>query len=221
MFEIKMSSALSNSKLSKPQKSDLSPSLSSLFLCYQIKFFFQRKAVGFAVFKKNPASSEITSMLDKAARRAGKRPKYIITDKGSQFDCENYRNWCKRKKIKPRYGAVGKYGSIAIVERFIKSMKTEHLRRIMIPFDLDSMRYEVGLYMTWYNEHRPHETLGARTPREVYCNSLALSSWSNGPPRPVLAFQPKSQTPGFDMDCRYFEGRRHLPVISRVSSKAA
>jgi transposase InsO family protein len=75
---------------------------------------------------------------------------------------------------RPRYGAVGKYGSIAVVERFIKSMKTEHLCRIMVPLNLDEMRYEAGLYMTWYNEHRPHETLKARPPQEVNCNSPPL-----------------------------------------------
>jgi hypothetical protein len=87
-------------------------------------------------------------------------------------------------------------------------MKTEHLRRIMVPFDVNGMRYEVGLYMTWYNEHRPHETRGARTPQEVACNS---------PPLLNLSFQQKSKTPEFDLDCRYFEGRKHLPVVSRAA----
>ena len=48
--------------------------------------------------------------------------------------------WCEKKKIKRRTGAVGKYGSIAIVERLIKSIKYEYTRRIMIPLRLDEMR---------------------------------------------------------------------------------
>ena len=124
--------------------------------------------MGFAVFRKNPKSGEITDMLGKVAKRTGKSPKYIISDKGSQFNCGNYKSWCKRKKIKPRFGAVGKYGSIAIIERFMKSLKTEHLCRIMVPMDPDEMFQEVRLYIDWYNEHRPHETLGAKTPEEVY-----------------------------------------------------
>jgi len=34
-------------------------------------------------------------------------------------------------------------------------MKTEHLCRIMAPLNLNEMRYETGLYITQYNEHRP------------------------------------------------------------------
>jgi putative transposase len=177
---------------------------------------FSRKAVGFAVFRKNPTSREITGVLNSAIRRTGKTPKYIITDKGTQFNCVNYKSWCRKKKIKPKYGAVGKYGSIAIVERFIKSMKTEHLCRIMVPLALNDMRYEVGLYMTWYNEHRPHETLLARTPQEVYRGLRSLGEATcNSPPLSKLSFYPKSKTPEFEMDCQYFEGRKYLPVISR------
>jgi len=105
------------------------------------------------------------------------------------------------------------------MERFIKSMKTEHLRRIMVPLNLDEMRQELGLYATWYNEHRPHETLGARTPLEVYQGLRSLGEVAcNSPPLSRLSFSPKSKTPTFDMDCRGLEGVRHLPVISRCAA---
>lgn len=176
---------------------------------------FSRKVVGFAVFRKNPKSGEITDMLGKVARRTGKSPKYIISDKGTQFNCRNYKSWCRRKKIKPRFGAVGKYGSIAIIERFMKSMKTEHLCRIIVPMDADEMFQEVSLYIDWYNGHRPHETLGAKTPEEVY-RGFGIPMACNGPPE-TIPF-PKSKTPEFDLDCRHFEGARHLPVVSRKAA---
>ena len=55
---------------------------------------------------------------------------------------------------------MGKSGSIAIVERLIRSMKSECTRRIIVPFRLDAMRHEIGCYATWYNEFRPHSGLG-------------------------------------------------------------
>jgi transposase InsO family protein len=49
------------------------------------------------------------------------------------FTSEGFRGWCKRRGIWLRYGAVGKHGSIAIVERFIRSMKQECTRRLVVP----------------------------------------------------------------------------------------
>ena len=65
-------------------------------------------------------------------KRARRPPKYIITDEGSQFRDE-YRAWCKRRGVRSRYGAVGKYGSISLIERFILTLKSEGLRRILVP----------------------------------------------------------------------------------------
>jgi putative transposase len=98
--------------------------------------------------------------------RGGKAPKYIVTDRGSQYR-KDYRAWCRGHGVKPRFGAVGKKGSIAIVERFIKSLKVEALRRIWI-WGVEQMRVELEAYAVWYNASRPHQALAGRTPNEVY-----------------------------------------------------
>ena len=40
-----------------------------------------------------------------------------------------------------------------------RSMKTECARQIRVPFGLDAMRRELACYVTWYNDHRPHQSL--------------------------------------------------------------
>ena len=130
-----------------------------------------RLVVGVAIFKRRPTSRDVYSFLGMAIRRGGSKPKYIITDKGKEFFCKAFKEWCRRKGIRPRYGAVGEHGSIAIIERFIRSLKSECTRRISVPFRLDQMRDEVACYATWYNQHRPHTALGGRTPLEVYGSS--------------------------------------------------
>jgi len=50
---------------------------------------------------------------------------------------------CKRRGIRPRFAAIGKHGSITVVERFIRSMKSECTRRIVVPFRLNQMRREL------------------------------------------------------------------------------
>jgi len=71
---------------------------------------FSRRAMGVAVFKKQPTSVQVRTFLGRLYAKA--KPKYIISDKGSQFWCDGFKAWCKRKGINPRFGAVGKYGSI-------------------------------------------------------------------------------------------------------------
>jgi transposase InsO family protein len=147
---------------------------------------FSRRVLGFALFAKMPDSKDVCELLDRLTRRRHIRPKHIITDKGRQFFCENFKGWCRKRRIRPRYGAVGKQGSIAVLERFMRSMKTECTRCVLVPFDLDAMRTELACYITWFNEHRPHQALHGLTPAEVYRGSA---------PAPAVRFEPRPRWP--------------------------
>ena len=48
------------------------------------------------------------------------------------------------------------------------ALKEEYLRRIQIPLRREAMRRELDLYASWFFEHRPHQGLGGRTPKETY-----------------------------------------------------
>jgi transposase InsO family protein len=89
--------------------------------------------MGFAVFEQQPSSVEARAFLGRAIRSAGAAPRHLITDHGSQFIDEAFGRWCARRRIRQRFGAVGKYGSIAVVERFLRSMKNECTRRLLVP----------------------------------------------------------------------------------------
>ena len=115
-----------------------------------------------------------------------------------------YLKWCGKKKIKPRFGAIGKYGSIAIIERFNRTFKDECTRRIFVPFNINDMRNEVAIFITWYNEFRPHQHLKASPPEEVYANS---------PPIKKIQVASNSKLPELKLHISYFEGRKHLPGI--------
>ena len=71
------------------------------------------------------------------------------------FFCKGFRRWCRRRGIRLRYGAVGKHGSIALIERFFRTLKNECTRRILIPFRRDRMQVELRLFMRWYNVWLP------------------------------------------------------------------
>jgi len=182
-----------------------------------------RLCVGFAVFMQRPTSPEVCAFLNRATKSAGARPKHIITDKGPQFDCSHYRSWCRRRGVRFRFGAVGKHGSIAIVERFIRSMKAECTRQILVPFGLAAMRTEVSYYIAWYNEHRPHSALGGRTPLEAYralppANGAARFEPRRCWPRKSRCTSPAAPVKGrcgarLELVVSHVDGRRHLPVV--------
>jgi transposase InsO family protein len=184
---------------------------------------YSRAVVGFALFQDHPTSGDIQKFLGGAIRHAGCVPRHIITDKGRQFWCDSFKQWCGRRAIRPRFGAVGKQGSIATVERFIRSMKNECTRLIRVPLRIEAMRHELGAYATWFNEHRPNQALDGRTPREIHAGTQPANArprfeprtnWPiNGPcASPQTAIRGKRGTK-LALAVGYVEGRRHLPMV--------
>jgi len=184
---------------------------------------FSRRVIGFAVFLKPPSTADVNAFLGRAIRTTGKKPKYFITDQGGQFDSDAFRSWCRRHDIRPRYGAVGKYGSLGVIERFIKSLKNECTRRIIIPARCDAFRREVLHYVAWYNGCRPHATLFGRTPDEVYyerppANEEPRYEPRRHWPRDSRCVDPQAPIKGrrgvrLQLAVSYLEGRMHLPVV--------
>ena len=108
---------------------------------------YSRRIMGCAVFESLPSSLEIRTFLGRAARAAGAAPKHLITDHGIQFTAVRFCTWCDRRSIRQRFGAVGKYGSIAVVERFIRTLKCECTRRLLVPYQRHSLRRELALFL--------------------------------------------------------------------------
>ena len=122
--------------------------------------------MGFVVFKTRPTSEEVTAALDRIIEREQGKPKHLIVDQGGEFKCAHFEEkWCEGRDILPRFGAVNKHGSIAVVERFHRTFKGI-LQLTTIPEDRSEYEREALLVMEWYNEHRPHSSLGYMTPSQ-------------------------------------------------------
>ncbi len=173
-----------------------------------------RAVLGLEIHRDVPTAEEVQSSVDRVAHRCGQHPRHVITDKGSQFRAESWRRHCRARGIRPRFGAVGRHGSIAIVERFIRAMKAECTSRILVPLDDHSMQYELAIYGVWYNEHRPSQALGGCTPKEVYEGVARASERAQMEPRPGWPRDPGSHpVAGLRLVVGYLEGREHLPVV--------
>ena len=150
-----------------------------------------------------------------------------MSDQGSQFQGE-YRDWCDGHDVRPRFGAVGMHGSIALVERFIRTMKAEGLRRILVPMTLPAMNRELALFARWYNVHRPHRALDGATPAEVRDD--------RAPVHRLFGYETRARHPlGGKISTRrgiakvrrvtrlklvvgYVENRTHLPIVELTAA---
>ena len=111
-----------------------------------------------------------------------------------------------------------------MVERFILTLKNECSRRIMVPLRRDGVRRELQNFADWYNDARPHITLGGKTPNEVYHGLRPANRrprieprkrWPRGAPcaKPwaLVAGKPGDR---FTLEIGFHSGRRYLPIVA-------
>jgi transposase InsO family protein len=184
-----------------------------------------RRALASTVFKKQPTAEQVRGFLGRAIAAVGAAPKYLVTDGGVQFTCAAFKPWCLRHGIRHRRGAVGKSGSIAVVERFILTLKSNCTRILpVVPMARQLFQHELQLFQTWYNSHRPHSTLDGAPPDEVYfgrkraCHLPRFEPrlhWPRGSPcaRPqtLVKGQPGVQV---SLSVKLLANRRHLPLVT-------
>jgi transposase InsO family protein len=57
--------------------------------------------------------------------------------------------------------------SIALLERYWRSMKEEYANGFSLFRPLASIQPDLAAYVEWYSSERPHQSLGGRTPDEA------------------------------------------------------
>lgn len=101
-------------------------------------------------------------------------PDSILTDNGSQFSgfrggYTQFERWLMDLDILPIHGRMMHPQTQGKVERFHRTMKAEALRTT--PANLDHAKQLLNDWRWRYNELRPHEALGMKTPASVYTDS--------------------------------------------------
>ncbi len=192
--------------------------------CWQVVVVidhFSRAPIARGVFKQAPTAAEVCATLDAGVASSGRAPRHLISDKGTQFTSAEYRAWCAAKGSRPRWGAIGQHGSIAIIERFFRSLKAEAVRLVQVPLDVVAMTAEVDRYLGWYAMHRPHEALRGATPHEVLhalvprCEQTGMEVRPRYPlsrPRPCMSTRRRVRK-RLEVKVSYIDGRAHLPVV--------
>jgi transposase InsO family protein len=169
---------------------------------------FSRMPLGWKLFKAEPAASEMTSLIEKAASRHG-RPKHFVSDQGSQFTATELRQTLDRLGIRQRFGAIGKTGSISLIERFWRTLKSVSAVKILKPLIERDLERRIAAALAFYALHRPHQALGGATPAEGY---------SGLTPAHLSAIPPPRGRPGervaFDAPTiAFLDAERRLPIL--------
>jgi transposase InsO family protein len=127
---------------------------------------FSRKVVCAAPLEGRNAGW-INNALESAIEKHG-APRYIISDQYGVFIGDAFAELLHRWSVKPRLGAIGRHGSIAVTKRVIKTLKYEWLNRTAIIRGFDHLALLCSEFEAWHNSWRPHMTLDGLRPDDVY-----------------------------------------------------
>jgi putative transposase len=106
--------------------------------------------------------------LDEALSKYGK-PEIFNTDQGSQFTSEAFTGRLKKEGINISMDGKGRWCDNVFVERFWRSIKYEEI--YLHGYDsVSEARSGIGQYIQFFNNRRPHSSLQAQTPDQVYFN---------------------------------------------------
>lgn len=110
--------------------------------------------------------------LDEAIQKHG-RPEIFNTDQGSQFTSETFTGRLKEEGVQISMDGKGRWRDNVFVERIWKSIKYEEVY-LKAYSSVAEARASLGRYLDFYNSARPHSSLGAQTPDQVYFNRLPV-----------------------------------------------
>jgi len=110
------------------------------------------------------AAQRVVRILNRIIERQGK-PFAIRVDNGPEFTAIAFTLWAKEQGITIHYIQPGKPMQNGFIERFNRIYRESILDAYLF-FELDEVRQLTEEWMEEYNERRPHESLGNRTPSE-------------------------------------------------------
>ncbi len=109
-------------------------------------------------------------VMEQALARYG-TPEIVNTDQGSQFTAEEFTRVVLEQGCKLSMDGRGAWRDNVFVERLWRSVKYE--RVYLKAYDsVSAARTDIAEYLSWYNTHRSHSSLGRITPDEQYLAAL-------------------------------------------------
>ena len=105
------------------------------------------------------------------ALSGNEKPEIFNTDQGSQFTSAAFTARLKQEGIRIGMDGKGRWRDNVFVERIWKSIKYEQVY-LHAYASVSEAGTSIGRYLDFYNSIRPHSSLKALTPDQVYFNRL-------------------------------------------------
>lgn len=119
-------------------------------------------------------SSFCIDALNEAIERCG-RPDIFNSDQGSQFTDKDFAQRLIDEHIAISRDGKGRCLDNVFVERLWRSVKYEDVY-LNLYEEMPEARTGIGAYMEFFNNERPHQALGNRTPRDIYLGAKAKAA---------------------------------------------
>ena len=95
------------------------------------------------------------------------KPDILNTDQGSQFTSTDWIERAERNNIKISMDSKGRCIDNIYIERFWRTLKHEYV--LLHSFEtVSEAKQSIGIFINLYNNERLHQSLGYKTPAEVY-----------------------------------------------------
>src|ERR1700751_5697911 len=170
--------------------------------------------------------------LEEALAHYG-RPEIFNTDQGSQFTSDDFTGTLKRHGVTISMDGKGRCMENIFVERLWRSLKYEEVYLNAYATVADA-KARIGCWLEFYNAERQHQSLGYRTPRQIYQEGLWIcarsavptgcassASRANSESREMLAFAhiPTGTTVNKTIDVNDSNSRGVAPATARQWSE--
>ena len=169
---------------------------------------FARMPLAFRVFHSEPTAMQVSALVRYAAQRFGP-PKHFVSDQVSQLTSDCLADVLRRLGVHHRFGAIGCTGSIAVIERFWKTLKERLAQYATRPPIKNELERRLRLQLLFYAWFPPHQVLHGGTPGEIYFGVKRMEIVSGGAPRAVA--ERDAAEPPFSIG--FLDREERLPVL--------
>jgi putative transposase len=131
--------------------------------------WWSRKVLAFRVSNSLEAGFCVEALKEALARHG--RPEIFNTDQGSQFTSQAFTGVLEAAGARISMDGKGRCYDNIFVERLWRTVKYEYV--YLHAFEGgQALRDGLRTWVGWYNQERPHQGLGYRTPNEMYYGAL-------------------------------------------------
>jgi transposase InsO family protein len=134
---------------------------------------FSRRIVGYRISRKSSTNLVTATFRDAFAERGSPKGLTFHSDRGGQYISDTFAKLLRRHNVRQSFSASGRPYDNAVAEAFFATFKKEEAYRKDYSSEQDFHK-NVEKYVRFYNEVRPHKTLGYKTPvrfEEMYGES--------------------------------------------------